>query len=144
MHLGQIFKNIVYGTGGAIITRSAASIASGFVPGMFAGNPLVGPALQVALAATLVRWGGKKFLGGPQGDAMMFGGFISAGLDLADKFLPNVQGQISGIFRSPVSVAPGVTSAGQLAGLSDVEEVHGFAGPFGDVEDVMLNEFGAY
>lgn len=148
LHLGQIFKNIVYGTGGAIVTRSAAAIASGFVPGMFAGNPLTGPALQVLIAATVVRWGGKKFLGQQQGDAMMFGGFISAGLDLADRFLPNVQGQLTGMFRSPVQVAPGVAGpAGQLAGYGDVEEVYGFAGGalgMGDVEDVMVNEFNGY
>lgn len=146
IHVGQIFKNIVYGTGGAIATRTLASLASGFVPGAFAGNQLTGPLLQIALAATVVRWGGKKFLGQQQGDALMFGGFISAGLALADQYLPNVQNQLSGIFSHPVSVAPGVAPAG-LSGYGaygDVEEVHGFAGGLGDVEDVMVNEFGSY
>jgi hypothetical protein len=143
LHVGQIFKNILYGTGGAIGTRVVASIANGFVPSGFAGNPLVGPALQALIAATLIRWAGGKFLGKPQGDAMMFGGFISAGLDAADKIFPNVQGQLTGMFgnivRAPVQVAPSV-QMGQQGALSDVYDVPGFS----DVYDVETNAFNSF
>lgn len=142
LHVGQILKNILYGTGGAIATRTAASLAQGFVPGAFAGNPLTGPVLQAVLAATLIRWGGGKFLGKSQGDVMMFGGFISAGLEAADKFLPNIQNQITGIVRAPVSVAPGVGQA-QLAGMNDVYDVSSFDGlnDVYDVEQAAFNQF---
>jgi hypothetical protein len=99
-----------------------------------------------------VRWAGSKFLGGPQGDMMMLGGLISAGLSLADRFLPNIQGQLTGIIRAPVAVAPqaaipeGATMTqpqGALAGYSDVYDVPGFAG-FADVEDVNTGAFNNY
>lgn len=141
IQVGQILKNILYGTGGAIATRTGASLVSGFVPGAFAGNPLTGPVLQAVIAATLVRWAGGKFLGKSQGDIMMFGGFISAGLDAADKFLPNIQNQLTGIIRAPVSIAPGVGGqAAALAGVGDVYEVSGFNG-LGDVYDVSTSEY---
>lgn len=141
IQVGQILKNILYGTGGAIATRTGASLVSGFVPGAFAGNPLTGPVLQAVIAATLVRWAGGKFLGKPQGDIMMFGGFISAGLDAADKFLPNIQNQLTGIIRAPVSIAPGVGGqAAALAGVGDVYEVPGFNG-LGDVYDIATSDF---
>ena len=134
LRVGQILKDMIYGAGGAILTRAGSSIAIEFVPAALTGNPLASPALQALIAVTVVRWGGKKFLGQQQGDIMMLGGLISAGLDAADKFLPNIQGQISGIVRAPVSVAPNVTQ-GQLAGYSDVYDVQGFDG-LSDVYDV--------
>ncbi len=141
LRVGQILKDMIYGAGGAILTRTAASIAGGFIPSAFAGNAFAGPVLQAGLAVTLVRWSGKKFLGQSQGDIMMLGGLISAGLDAADKFLPNIQGQLTGILRAPVQIAPTVAAQqAALAGYSDVEEVQGFA----DVEDVQLSEFGSY
>ena len=144
LHVGQILKNILYGTGGAIGTRVIASVASGFVPGSLAGNPLTGAALQALIAATVIRWGGGKFLGKAQGDAMMFGGFISAGLDAADKFFPNVQGQLTGMFgnivRAPVQVAPTVGQVTGQQAMGDVYEVEGFA----DVYDVETNAFNSY
>lgn len=140
LRIGQILKDMVYGAGGAILTRVGASVAQSFVPGAFGSNPLTGPVLQAGIAVTGVRWVGKKFLGQAQGDIMMLGGLISAGLDLADKYLPNIQGQLTGIIRAPVAVAPGVAAPAQLAGYSDVEDVASFA----DVEDVNLSEFGGY
>jgi hypothetical protein len=115
-----------------------ASVAIGFVPGVLSANALANPALQAAIAVTLIRWGGKKFLGQSQGDAMMAGGLISAGLALADQFLPNIQGQLAGIVRAPVQVAPGVGQAA-LAGYGDVYDVQGDVG-FGDVYDVDANQ----
>lgn len=142
IRVGQILKDMIYGAGGAIITRAASSIAIGFVPGALTSNPLAGPALQAIVAVTVVRWGGKKFLGQQQGDIMMLGGLISAGLDAADKFLPNIQGQLTGIVRAPVTVAPGVAQAA-LSGMGDVYDVGAnFAGNgFGDVYDVPTAEF---
>ncbi len=132
-NIGQIFKTAVYGAGGAILTRTATSIGLGFVPGALTGNQFANPVAQALIAATLIHWGAKKFLGQTQADAMRAGGFISAGLALADAFLPNIQGQLTGIVRAPVSVAP-------PASLSDVYEVDGFNG-LNDVYDVQGSEF---
>lgn len=137
---------MIYGAGGAIVTRSVASIAQGFVPSAFAGNPLAGPVVEAAVAVTIVRWGGKKFLGQQQGDIMMLGGLISAGLKLADQYLPNAQGLLTGIVRAPVSVAPGV---GAQAALGDVYDVSSqFAalpsGGLGDVYDVPTDAFNQF
>lgn len=149
IRVGQILKDMIYGAGGAIATRVVSGIAIGFVPGAFAGNPLTGPALQAAVAVTLVRWGGKKFLGSQQGDVMMLGGLISAGLDAADKFLPNIQGQLTGIIRAPVQIASPVGQAA-LAGMGDVYDVQGFDGlqgqrqGMGDVYDVDPGAFNQF
>lgn len=141
MHIGSIFKDMVYGAGGAILTRAGASVAQGFVPASFAA-PYMPAAVQAAVAVFGVRWGAKKFLGQKQADIMMLGGLISAGLALGDAYFPNLQGQITGIFRQPVVVAPNAAT-----GLGDVYEVPldspVFRG-FGDVEDVDLNIFGGY
>jgi len=142
--IGAIFKNMVYGAGGAIATRTAAGLALGFVPGALTGTPFTEPVLQALIAVTAVRWAGKKFLGQAQGDIMMLGGLISAGLNAADKFLPNIQGQLTNIVRAPVVVAPvaGVPVPG-LSGYADVEDVPGFSG-FADVEDVDTGAFNNY
>lgn len=143
LRVGQILKDMIYGAGGAILTRTGASLVSGFVPGAFAGNPLVGPGLQAVIAVTGVRWLGKKFLGQSQGDIMMLGGLISAGLDAADRFLPNIQGQLTGIIRAPVQIAAPVNGGAIAAGdqaVGDVYDVTSFA----DVEDVQLSQFGSY
>lgn len=140
--VGQILKDMIYGAGGAIATRTIASIGAGFVPGGLMNNALAPAALQAVIAVTLIRWGGKKFLGQTQGDIMMAGGLISAGLALADQFLPNIQGQITGgvggILRAPVSVAPGVQQ--QQAALADVYDVPGFADVY-DVQESAFNQF---
>lgn len=131
-----------YGAAGAILTRTGTSLVSGFVPGAFAGSPFMGPALQVAVAAVPVRWVGKKFLGQTQGDIMMLGGLISAGLALADQFLPNIQGQLTSIVRAPIQTAPQAAIPVQGGGLGDVYDVDmvaaGFGGfnGLGDVYDV--------
>ena len=139
IRVGQILKDMIYGAGGAIATRAGASIAQSFIGSALGANPLVGPAVQAAVAVTLVRWGGKKFLGQQQGDIMMLGGLISAGLALADQYVPNLQGQLTGIVRAPVTVAPGV---GATPALGDVYDVPGFAGHgLGDVYDVEPNQF---
>jgi hypothetical protein len=143
---------MVYGAGGAIFTRVGSSLVSGFVPGAISGSSFGEPLIQAAVAVTAVRWVGKKFLGQQQGDIMMLGGLISAGLAAADRFLPNIQGQLTGIIRAPVAVAPGagmpvVVGEGQpaaaLNGFSDVYDVPGFAG-FADVEDIDVGMFNQY
>lgn len=138
LRVGQILKDMIYGAGGAILTRTGSSLALGFIPSSITANALAGPALQALIAVTAVRWAGKKFLGQAQGDIMMLGGLISAGLDAADRFLPNIQGQLTGIIRAPVQVAAPVQA--EQAALSDVYDVPGFA----DVEDVELTQFGSY
>ena len=142
LRVGQILKDMIYGAGGAILTRTLTSVAQGFVPGMLAGSPFTGPVLQAVVAAVPVRWAGKKFLGQTQGDIMMLGGLISAGLAAADQFLPNIQGQLTGMInRTPVQVA---AAPGQI-GMSDVYDVGSAPYPgFADVEEVQLGEFGAY
>ena len=141
--IGQIFKDMVYGAGGAIATRTIASIGAGFIPGGLMNNAIAPAVLQAGIAVTLVRWGGKKFLGPAQGDIMMAGGLISAGLALADQFLPNLQGQLTGgvgnILRAPVSTAPGLDAGS----LKDVYEVEGFNG-FNDVYDVPAGNFNEF
>jgi hypothetical protein len=150
-NIGAIFKNMVYGAGGAILTRVGYGLASGFIPGNLSASPFAEPVGQALIATTAVRWIGAKFLGKPQGDTMMLGGLISAGLSAADRFLPNVQGQLTSIIRAPVAVAPQaaipVIGEGQpaaaLNGMSDVYDVPGFAG-FADVEDIDVGMFNTY
>jgi len=145
MRIGQIFKDMVYGAGGAVATRVFSAVAQGFVPASFANSQLAVPVVQAVMAVIPVRMLGKKFLGQQQGDLMMLGGLISAGLALADAYLPNVQAQLTGILRAPlqfaqpVVVAPAGDAAltGYRGGYRDVEEVPDsvFAG-LGDVEEV--------
>lgn len=141
MRIGELVKKAIYGAGGAISTRAVAAVAQGLVPAQFASNPLAGPIIQAAAAATLVRWGVKKFMGDAAADLAMLGGLISAGLAAADIYFPNVQGSLVGILRAPISAAPqAVISPAQqaaLAGYGDVYDVPNsqFAG-FGDVYDV--------
>lgn len=151
MQFGQILKDIIYGTGGAILARTGSGLLIGFVPGGLGSSPMADPILQAALGATAIRWVGKKFLGQRQADTMMLGAFISAGLGFANAFLPNLQNQLTSIVRSPVAVAPQVAAPAQA--MSDVYDVDmnqaGFGGfnalnGFGDVEDVDLNQFGSY
>lgn len=138
---------MVYGAGGAILTRTGTSVLSGFVPGAFAGSPFIDPALQALVAATLVRWAGKKFLGQTQGDIMMLGGLISAGLSAADRFLPNIQGQLTNIVRAPIQTAPQAAIPVNGGGLGDVYDVDMQAAGFGalnglgDVYDVDQEMF---
>lgn len=141
LRIGQIAKDMVYGAGGAILTRTGVSLVSQFVPGAFAGSPFIDPVLQAAVAVTAVRYLGKKFLGQAQGDIMMLGGLISAGLSAADKFLPNIQGQLTNIVRAPIQTAPQAQIPVQGAGLGDVYDVDMQAAGFGDVEDVMMEQF---
>lgn len=154
MQIGQIFKNMIYGAGGAILTRVGAGAVAGLIPGSFATSPLAVPVVQAAMAATAVRWIGKKFFGPAQGDAMMIGGVVSAGLALADAYFPNIQQTLTGIVRAPIAlVTPQQVAAAQAAdaalagyGYRDVEEVPDsvFAGlgSMGDVEDVPAGIFG--
>lgn len=143
--IGQIFKNMVYGAGGAILTRVGEGLVSGFIPASLAGSSFAKPVVQAIIAVIPVRMAGTKFLGKPQGDIMMLGGLISAGLAAADAFLPNIQGQLTSIVRAPVQIAPVVPQA--LAGFRDVEDVNyqaeGF-GHFADVEDVDTGMFNNY
>lgn len=133
---------MIYGAGGAILTRTGTSLVQGFVPSALASSPFAGPVLQAVVASTAVRWAGKKFLGQTQGDIMMLGGLISAGLAAADQFLPNIQGQLTGIIRTPVQVTQPVVAGN---GMNDVYEVGPGPYPgFADVEEVQLGEFGAY
>lgn len=134
MRIGEIFKDMIYGAGGAVLTRAIAGAVEGFIPGQFASNPLARPIVQVVVSVTAVRYGVKKFMGQKQADIAMLGGLISAGLQLADVYLPNVQGSITNILRAPVLVAPQAalpaTAAQALAGMR---------GGYGDVYDVPLN-----
>jgi len=149
MRVGQIFKDMVYGAGGAIATRVGSSLVSGFVPSAIAGAPWGEPLVQATIAVTGTRWLGKRVFGQQQGDVMMLGGLISAGLAAADRFLPNIQGQLTGIIRAPVITAPAqgqLVAAGeteQTNGYSDVYDVPAFAG-LGDVEDVDTGVFSNY
>ncbi len=136
LRVGQIFKDMVYGAGGAILTRTGTAVLSGFVPGAFAGSAFIDPALQAVVAVTLVRWAGKKFMGPAQGDIMMLGGLISAGLSAADKFLPNIQGQLTNIVRAPIQTAPQAAIPVQGGGLGDVYDVDMQAAGFGRLGDV--------
>lgn len=129
---------MAYGTAGAVLTRTGTALVSGFVPGALAGSPFVDPALQAVIAATAVRWGVGKVLGKTQGDIAMLGGFISAGLSFADKFLPNIQGQLTGfVQRAPIQTAPQATiNPVQGSGLGDVYDVDMQAAGFGALGDV--------
>jgi len=149
LRIGQIAKDMIYGAGGAILTRAGTSLVSGFVPGAFSGSPFVDPILQAAVAATAVRYLGKRFLGSSQGDILMLGGLISAGLSLADKFLPNIQGQLTSIVRAPIQTAPqAAINPVQGGGLGDVYDVDMNAAGFGalnglgDVYDVDMDAAG--
>lgn len=146
---------MVYGAGGAIGTRVISGLAMGFIPGSLTSFSLAEPALQAVVAVTAVRMLGSRFLGKPQGDIMMLGGLISAGLGLADKFLPNIQGQLTGMInRAPVVVAPGAGAPAQALGgygnYRDVEDINyqaegfGALGMFADVEDVDTGAFNNY
>lgn len=136
LRVGQIFKDMIYGAGGAILTRTGTAVLSGFVPGAFASSPFIDPALQAVVAVTLVRWAGKRFMGQAQGDIMMLGGLISAGLSAADKFLPNIQGQLTNIVRAPIQTAPQAAIPVQGGGLGDVYDVDMQAAGFGRLGDV--------
>lgn len=145
MRIGQIFKDMVYGAGGAVGTRVLAGVAQGLIPGSFQTSPLAAPLVQAGIAVTAVRWLGTKFLGKAQGDMMMTGGLISAGLALADSYFPNIQNSLTGIIRAPLSLSPQAAQAAGAqqiaqaqAAMGDVEDVPSsfFAG-FGDVEDVQ-------
>lgn len=148
MGIGKMLKDIIYGTGGAILARTGSGLLIGFVPGGLGSSPLADPILQAALSATAIKWLGRKFLGGAQADIMMLGGFISAGLAAANVLLPNIQGQLTSIIRAPVAVAPVAPGATAMSDVYDVNMVDsGFGGllnGFGDVEDVDVNMFGSY
>lgn len=133
---------MAYGAGGAILTRTGTALLIGFVPGALGSSPFVDPALQAAVAVTAVRWGVTKFLGKSQGDIAMLGGLISAGLSLADKFLPNIQGQLTSIVRAPIATAPQASIPVQGSGLGDVYDVDMQAAGFGDVYDVDMDVAG--
>ena len=147
MRIGEVLKDMVYGAGGAIATRVISSVVTGFVPAALTGSKLTAPGIQAAVAVVPVRWLGKKFLGPKQGDMLMIGGLISAGLALADAYLPGVQDQLTGVLRAPlqfaqpVVVAPAGNTA--VAGYRDVEEVPDsvFAG-MRDVEDIPAGFWG--
>ncbi len=154
MRIGQIFKDMVYGALGAIGTRVIAGAAQGLIPGSFATSPLAAPAVQAAAAVIPVRWLGKKFLGNAQGDLMMMGGLISAGLALADAYFPSAQAQLTGILRAPINLiqpqtvaVPAGAADAVLNGMRDVYDVPDsvFAGlrGLGDVEDVPMGIFGS-
>lgn len=137
LRIGQIAKDMIYGAGGAILTRTGTSLISGFVPGALTGSPFVDPVLQAAVAVIPVRWLGKRFLGQTQGDIMMLGGLISAGLSFADKFLPNIQGQLTSVIRTPIQTAPqAAIQPVNGAGLGDVYDVDMTAAGFGALGDV--------
>ena len=142
--VGSLLKQMIYGAGGAIVTRIGYGVASGFIPAGLGSSRVAKPAIKAAIAAVPVRWAGGKFLGKQQGDLMMLGGLIDAGVDLVNAFLGDVEGQLTTIIRAPVqqlSNGEGVTT---VAGFADVEDVPigsaAFAG-FGDVEDVPQGIF---
>lgn len=148
MRIGQIFKDMIYGAAGAIITRVGAGAVTGLIPGAFASSPLAAPAVQAGVAVIITRWVGKKFMGQQQGDLMMLGGLISAGLALADAYFPSAQAQLTSILRAPISLIPGATPqlpADGSTAMADVYDVPNsvFAGlgGFGDVEDVPTGIF---
>ena len=138
---------MAYGAGGAILTRAGSSLVSGFVPGAFAGSPLIDPVLQAAVATFAVRPLVGRFLGKPQGEIAMLGGLISAGLSLADKYIPGIQNQLTSFVRAPVQIAPSGVTPVTGAGMGDVYDVDMQAAGFGalgslrDVEDVTLEQF---
>lgn len=141
--VGSILRNAIYGAGGAVLGRVGYSLVSGFVPAGFGSSPFVKPLIKAGLGATVVKWAGTKFFGAAQGQMAALGCYVDAGLDLVNAFLPNAEGQITGIFRAPVQAAlpPGQDT---VSGFSDVEDVPlgspAFAG-LGDVEDVPQGFF---
>jgi len=142
LRLGQIAKDMIYGAGGAILTRTGAALVTGFVPGSLIAFPFADAVLEAVIAASAVRWGVSKFLGKPQGDIAMLGGLISAGLKAADRVLPNAQQSLIGSVRAPIQTAPQAAVPVQGGGLGDVYDVDmqaaGFGGfgALGDVYDV--------
>jgi hypothetical protein len=146
---------MIYGAGGAMATRIGAGLVRGFIPGGIMSSPFGEPALQAGVAIFGVRWVVKHFFGQAQADVAMLGGLISAGLKAVDNFVPGLEGQLTGIIRLPVQVAPGLSpdalnaaqqgavagAAQALNGFRDVEEVpnnifgSAFSG-FGDVEEL--------
>lgn len=146
MRIGEILKDMIYGAGGAVLTRVGAGAVRGFIPASFSGQAYTEPLLQGAVAVLGVRLLGKKFLGQKQGDLMMLGGLISAGLAAFDSYLPNVQSQLSNIIRFPVAAAPQAAlpavAAVQGSGLGDVYDVDLTAAGFGDVEEVPMGIWG--
>lgn len=145
LRVGQLAKDAIYGAGGAILTRAGAQILTNFVPSVGSFSVYAEPVIQAAVAAVPVRMLGTKFLGKQQGDVMMIGGLISAGLALFDKVLPGVQQSIVGVASfNPIQPAPGAAIPVQGSGLGDVYDVNlqeaGF-GALGDVEDVDMMQF---
>lgn len=144
IRIGQLAKDAIYGAGGAILTRAGSQVLTGFVPQVASlGGSFAEPIIQAAVAATAVRWVGAKFLGKSQGEVMMIGGMISAGLAFADRVLPNLQGQIVGLIPGRQMIAPAANAAipASGAGMGDVYDVDMQAAGFGDVEDVDMAQF---
>ncbi len=56
IRIGQIFKDMVYGAAGALLTRVVAGAAAGLIPGSFALSPLAGPVVQAAAAKRRAIW----------------------------------------------------------------------------------------
>lgn len=144
MKIGEVIKDMLYGAGGAIGTRVISGAVQGLVPASFSASPLAVPVVQAGVAVTAIRWLGKKFLGQRQGDILMLGGLISAGLALADAYLPGIQGSLTNVLRTPITAFTPQTalpSPAQIAAgtqLGDVEDVpNSFFSGFADVEDVQ-------
>jgi len=152
MKIGEIAKDMIYGAGGAIATRVVFGVVSGFIPVGLASSRLAQPIAKAAIASTIVRWGGTKFLGARQGSIMQLGGLIDAGIDLTNAFLGDVTGQLTTIIRAPVTSMAGALTPGATAGtvapanvLADVEDVPIYSSAFGalgDVEDIPVGSFG--
>lgn len=145
MKIGEIFKDMVYGAGGAVATRAISAAVQGFVPAGLASNPISRPILQALVAAFPVRMAAKKFLGQKASDIAMLGGLISAGLEAADVYFPGVQGSLTNILNfAPTPVAPAAQLGGFRGGIGDVYDVPNsvFQG-LGDVEDVTPDAFSA-
>src|SRR5262245_50839060 len=51
-NIGAIFKSMVYGAGGAILTRVGASVVSGFVPSVIGQASFGEPLIQAVIAVT--------------------------------------------------------------------------------------------
>lgn len=141
--VGSMLKQMIYGAGGAIATRIGYGLTSQFVPAGLGSSRVAKPAIKAAIAAVPVRWAGGKFLGKQQGDLMMLGGLIDAGVDLVNAFLGDVEGQLTTIIRAPVQqLSDGVPATS--AGMADVEDVPIYSPAFaglGDVEDVPQGIF---
>ena len=142
--VGSIVRSAIYGAGGAILTRVVAGIGEGFVPAGFAGSKLTRPILQAAAAATVVPWGVGKLMGKPAADLARVGGFISAGLEFFEAYLPGAQSGLSSILRAPIQIAQTIPQqlASQGATPDQIAQagaqLAGLRGPFGDVEDVDM------